>query len=455
MSYRTNSQETQTINGGITVTALNGEPGIIEVDGSIYADNFESNTINSHLTINGIKIKDSTFTLSSIIEPDNPVTGNTIFYLDSSDNQFKFKTNTGSIYNLTPLSDKGQLITHNGSTNSILPKGNDGYVLSVNDSTTTGLEWVPNNGSSNNITATINHYLVYIDNNPFKITQKSTGSIVLCIEPLIDLGCSGVFLLSKNTSISNNYNKTFLNISRSLTSNGTFDFIWNNKEGFDITKDYSEAIGSYLIYSNTLLSESELTLSSTTQVSLDSPFNNLSGCYFFSIFSYNESFPGGNYIITKSISSNNAFSLAELNTSKGTGNTKLIISWDSSLGIKLSKSSNNCDGIYKIVNNFSIPIKEVSIILFNTSSTVIEDFNYYKDKAFFMEIVSNVTNGPCAIFSITKNNINTYANVIRYGSPGIDNTTQLNVIWASNSKLNVSKTTNNYNGTYLIKFYFI
>lgn len=454
MSNRTSTQETQTINGGITVTSLNGEPGIIEVDGVIYADDFQSNTINSHLTINGIKIKNSTLTLNTVTSPNNPNTGETIFYIDSSDNILKMKNENGNTYSLNPLINKGQLQTHNGTNDTVLQKGTNGYVLSVNDLTESGLKWIENTGSSNTQTS-LNYYLVYIDNNPVKISHKSNGSVILCTEPLIDNGSTGVFLLTKNNSISSSFNKLFLNICRSLLNNGTFDFNWDTRKGFDIIKNYTEGIGNYLLYSNLQLPEILVTLSSTTQAILNNPFNNTRGCFFFSVYSYNNNFPSSNFVIVKSVSTVSSFLLAELNSSKGTGNTKLSVSWEPNSGIKLNKSTNNCDGEYKLINNFRLPIKEISFSLFNISNTILEEFNYYEKKSFFVEIISNVANGPCAVFSISKNISNTNGNIIRYSSPGLDNITRLDMGWSSNSKLNVFKTTNNYNGNYLIKIYFI
>lgn len=64
--------------------------------------------------------------------------------------------------------------------------------------------------------------------------------------------------------------------------------------------------------------------------------------------------------------------------------------------------------------------------------------------------VSSATSGaPFAIFSVTKNDRSAGASIARIASsPGVLANEQLSVSWASSDSLKLSKSSNNYNGTY-------
>ncbi len=71
-----------------------------------------------------------------------------------------------------------------------------------------------------------------------------------------------------------------------------------------------------------------------------------------------------------------------------------------------------------------------------------------------IKVISNVSNGPSAIFSICKNNPikNIYGNRLSI-DPGLNTNERLEIIWPANSTIQLRKTGSNYNGDYTVIYF--
>ena len=97
----------------------------------------------------------------------------------------------------------------------------------------------------------------------------------------------------------------------------------------------------------------------------------------------------------------------------------------------------------------NLGIRFNNITLTGTQGTAIS--SDYKG-SFVITVTNLITNGPSATFHITKNEPSVCAHIIRHTlSPGLSTLTGLDIKWPVNSMPMLSKTDNNYNGSYRIK----
>jgi hypothetical protein len=132
----------------------------------------------------------------------------------------------------------------------------------------------------------------------------------------------------------------------------------------------------------------------------------------------------------------------------------LNVSWPSNSGLSISKTTSSYNGVYYIVDNFQYTNLQTTVTLSGTSTIIIPPptFSYYKQQSFYISIVSQVTNGPNAIFYISKNINTNNGNIGSTVSFGYPSGERLNVTWNTNSLLQLSKNGTNFDGTYLITF---
>lgn len=73
--------------------------------------------------------------------------------------------------------------------------------------------------------------------------------------------------------------------------------------------------------------------------------------------------------------------------------------------------------------------------------------------SFFITVTNIVTNGPCAVFSVSKNNATATANINTLnGVPGVGDTTALVLTWPNNSGIALAKNNASYDGVYRLAY---
>jgi hypothetical protein len=99
-------------------------------------------------------------------------------------------------------------------------------------------------------------------------------------------------------------------------------------------------------------------------------------------------------------------------------------------------------------------VDALGIRFFNVELTGIAEttFNSFFTGSYTLEIFSNVSNGPTAIFSLSKCRATDGASIIRLCScAGSVSNERLLVNWPANQGMSLYKTGVNYNGTYTVK----
>lgn len=72
--------------------------------------------------------------------------------------------------------------------------------------------------------------------------------------------------------------------------------------------------------------------------------------------------------------------------------------------------------------------------------------------SFIISITNNISNGPTAIFHVTKNEPSNYAHIVRtVATPGKYSTTTLQITWPPNSGILINKNGMSYDGSYTVK----
>ena len=98
------------------------------------------------------------------------------------------------------------------------------------------------------------------------------------------------------------------------------------------------------------------------------------------------------------------------------------------------------------VDNLGISVNNITLT--NTTGTLISN-NLYG--SFVITVTNLITNGPSAIFNVTKNNSNVLAHIVRpVMTPGPNRVT-LNIDWPINSGILLYKDKNTFDGSYTVK----
>jgi hypothetical protein len=451
MSKRTDTNEAAQFQGTLTVVASDNPidygGGNIELEGALFTDIIRENTDALGVDLEGINFTDNYFTMTPITAPSNPPSGKQRVYVDTTDNLLKSRNDTGIVTVYQPLTTKGDLLTHNGTTQVALPVGASGYVLTSNPASSTGLEWVVNNASSNSVvknTFTLNDSASYI-------IDKVYGSWYACIAPLCLNGASCIFFTSKNIHTSNGSHIYRMCNNNSLISIDDLSLAWQAYKSVKIDKNYSEGKGDYLNNSNKDFNYTVVTLTVTSWVSLGTEYNVTTGAFFVSVYSDNNG-PCATFVICKSDSTLNSGSIFVISSSNGSFGTSLNFRWLAASGLQISKSNINNNGDYNVINNFQ-NITSTTITLSGTSIVTLPKtfFNFYESKTFVIRIYSNaVANSPKSIIFVSKNTNGVSAPQTSNRSPGKTTLERIFLSWESNSLVKINKDGPNYDGVYIV-----
>lgn len=439
-------------NGSCVVSGGVGIGGDVYTQGITYFKNTtdsKSSTSGSVLISGGLGVKanisGNAIILPSITKPiyNNIVDNTSQFYIDANDNLFKsITTTTGTLTTYQPTNTKGDLLTHNGITQVRLPVGLDGQILTVNSNTVDGMEWSYGANKSNQI------YLGGNDNSTTCfIIQNPEGAFIVCIYPIVKYGASANFFFTK--SFSSQYGHIITTNGNPSFDNGILLAEYNPYQGIELYKTTNGSNGLYIENSNQLFLGATIQLTSTNLTTTN--FISTYGAYFISISSQNNG-PAATFIITKSDPSLNSCQITKISSSPGTNNCNLYIQWHSLSPFNIYKTTNDNDGFYTIIDNFP-NINVFTITLTNTNTVYLQKklFNFYEKKSFFIKIAYNLMNGPCSIFSMSKNHHTISGNKTTYQSPGKTSLEKILFNWNSNSLPSISKTGTNYNGIYNVE----
>lgn len=448
MSRFTDDMENQVTYGNLSILPdINPDrgDGSLEVYSTIYTDTISANTINGPVSLENIKFLDNTIAIDNTVAPTNAYTNNEMFYTDTIDGKFKSINNSGNVTVYQPITTKGDIVTHNGTTQVRLPIGLSGQVLSVNGSSY--LEWVENNNSTSNT----NVNTISVTNKEIAVTDTSIGSHFCFIWPSIYNGQSANYFYSKS-SANITGGITAVNQNSSLVGNVNLISSYPEYQGFTLQNTDTDTQGPFKTLDSSQFIKTQITLTGTTGIVYSA---NTTGVYYLSITSDFINGPSSNFLICKSIASSTTANITRISNSPGVSpTTNLEISWPSNGSLSISKTTSSFNGLYTVINNFQFTNNQTTITLTGTSDTVIPGnvFGYYNQKSFGISVVSNVTNGPNAIFFVSKNSNEVNGNVHTTRSNGATTGERLKLTWGINSLLTLSKTGVNYNGNYTLTF---
>ena len=453
MVRRTDDSENAEFHGILTILgspeSSGGGDGSLEVSGKVYTDYIQGNLENGPVDINGVSIGNGNITIASTTQSGVvPSVGDHLFYV--KDNLLQSLNSSGTVTVYQPNTTKGDLISHNGSTQIRVPIGASGNVLTVDPTTESGLKWTtPQTGSSRSS----NRFTLLVQGSEgsVSIMDNIYSSTFAAISPYISGAAGGTFIFSK--SIDNRVgNFIKINSSPVAGSGGRLECIYNSYSSPEIYKDYSTGDGDYSLVTSDNYYSTNLTLTGTSWVSLGTEYSGLSGVYFISIYSdLNGSC--ASFLICKSFSSSLGPALTKLSSSPSITGGNLELRWNASSGIEIRKTSSGEDGGYLVVDNFQNSISS-TISLNSTNLTTITDraFRYYERKNMILRISSKtLSDAPCSIYFISKNERQTRGNRYSLFSPGKTTLEKIEINWNINSLLTLNKTGENYNGEYIVE----
>lgn len=444
MSRFTDSLENQVTYGNLSILPdvnIDTGDGSLEVYGIVYTDTISANTINGTVTLESVKFLDSTIGIDNTTAPVNSYPNNNLFYSDTIDSKFKSIDNSGNVTVYQPITTKGDLATHNGTTQVRLSIGTTGQVLTVNSGNY--LQWADNNFTGGNS--------IYVNtislpsNIDVSVTDTSIGSHFCFIWPSIYYRQSANYFYSKR-SANIIADVTVINNNKSLS--GTLIPSYPVYQGFTLKN--TDTTGPFKTLDSSQFIKTQITLTGTATTVYTT---NTTGAYYLSITSDFIDGPSSNFLICKSIASSTTAAITRISNSPGTSPlTNLVITWPSSGSLSISKTTSSFNGIYNITDNFQYTNTQSTINL--TTSTTIPGnvFGYYTQKSFGLSVKSNITNGPNAIFFVSKNSNTVNGNMYSIRSNGATTGEKLNLTWGINSLLTLSKTGVNYSGDYTLTF---
>lgn len=453
MVRKTDDSEAVEFRGMVTVIPLDNPlegDGSLEIQGSIYADNIESNTIGDPLLINGVSVLSSTLTLAEqSLTPIPPLTTDKTFFV--KDSLLKDINNSGLITTYQPITTKGDLATYDNilQTQTRLPVGNPGTVLVADPTTNTGLNWA----TPKQATAASNSIFIsgQNTNNSVVISNAAYSSVFASISPQVKDAYSGIFAFSKSRGpIKGNIVK--LTSSPAISQSGTLEPLYDEYSFPEIYKTYN-GNGSYLVSDTNEYSNVSVNLTGTAWVQLPSPFNVLTGAFSISVFT-DTGGPSANFLICKSIPDSTGAIINRISSSPGISGGNLLLRWNANTGIEISKTSVGQGGEYKATDNFQLPIITNTITLSGTTPIQLFDkkVNCYQQRNRIIRIYSSiVANSPCSIYFVSKTSANTTCGSFSVRAPGKTTLELITVSWTANSLISISKTGANYDGIYILE----
>lgn len=442
-----------------TLSSSSSTVGSVRLQGGLSiantTDSTSSTSGGSFTTAGGLSVSKKLFVgdtvnLTGVSSPIAPNVNISTFYIDSLDNLFKSKNNSGSVTVYQPTTTKGDLLTHDGMVSVRLPAGPDGYSLTTDSSTTSGLKWAEVVGGSASGSSNANSFTLISVNIKTIVVESALGSYFYLTYPCIDDGSSCVFFTSKSLVPLSGVGVRF-NSNNSLINGGLISLTYPPYKGIDLRKSYVEGDGNYIGNSNEFFVQSSISLTGTSWVNIGP--STLTGCFSFSVSSYNGG-PCACFMLTKNSSTQTNGNIVRLVSTPSSTSGVLNMRWNSGLFPQIQKSNINDDGIYKIIDNFQDTSSSTTITLSGTTKTTIDRsiFNYYENKSLLIKVTSSITGGPFAIFTISKNSPTRGGNSTAYRSPGVSSGELLRIFWDSQKTIEISKNGNNYNGVYDVVF---
>lgn len=440
MTRFTDSLENQVTYGNISILPdinIDTGDGSLEVYGTIYTDTILANTINGSVTLESVKFLDSTIGIDNTTAPVNSYLNNNLFYSDTIDSKFKSVDNSGNVTVYQPITTKGDLATHNGTTQVRLPIGTTGQILTVNSSS--DLQWTDNNATGSN-GITVNTISLPTETN-VSVTDTSIGSHFCFIwSSIYDRQSANYFYSKSSADIIGDV--TIIN-----SNNNTLIPSYPEYQGFALQN--TDTTGPFKTLDSSQFVKTQITLTGTATTEYTT---NTTGVYYLSITSDFIDGPSCNFLICKSIASSTTSAITRISNSPGSSpTTNLVITWPSNGSLSISKTTSSFNGIYNIIDNFQYTNTQTTINLTSSADIPGNIFGYYTQKSFGLSVKSNITNGPNAIFFVSKNSNEVNGNVYSIRSNGLTGE-QLNLSWGINSLLTLSKTGVNYNGNYTLTF---
>lgn len=453
MIRKSDDSEAIEFRGMVTVIPLDNPlegDGSLEIQGSIYTDNIQSNTIGDPLLINGVSVLSSTLTLAEqTLTPSNPLTTNKTFFV--KDSLLKDINSSGLITTYQPITTKGDLATYDNilQTQTRLPVGNPGTVLVADPTTNTGLNWaIPKQA-----TAASNSIFISGQNanNSVTVSGAAYSSVFVSISPQVKNAYSGIFAFSKSRGpIKGNIVK--LTSSPAISQNGSLEPLYDEYSFPEIYKTYNRD-GSYLVSDTNEYSNVSVNLTGTAWTPLPSPFNVLTGAFSISVFT-DTGGPSANFLICKSIPDSTGAIINRISSSPGISGGNLLVRWSANTGIEISKTSVGQGGEYKATDNFQLPTISNVITLSGTIPIQFLDkkVNCYQQRNRIIRIYSTtISNSPCSIYFVSKTSANTTCGSFSVRAPGKTTLELITVSWAANSLVTISKSGTNYDGIYNIQ----
>lgn len=267
---------------------------------------------------------------------------------------------------------------------------------------------------------------------------------------------NGTFTIMKNNA---NHSPTITKINGTSVENTKLNLSWSPDCEIDIAKTSNRFDG---LYSYQVLYEFQ-NLDDNLQehllfgVSYTEIIDNTFGANIFSIDTREVNNPIGIYAVSKS-SSNILPSITVLNQTRNSiTNEKLLVHWDISKPIELSKSSNSTNILSYMKNFKNYTIFQRNFTLNGTTNTEIGSVNggntFQKKHRFSgFIIIEGLTDGfPCAIFSVSKNvKTNTEGITLVSSSRGYLTGEKIVLTWPTESFIQIKKNGNNHDGVYRI-----
>jgi hypothetical protein len=377
--------------------------------------------------------------------PSNPDPTFSRVFFNTVGNVLQTLDTNGKISTLNPLTSKGDIPVHNGTTETRLPIGTNGQVLVVDTASSSGLKWgdAVINGTSNSSKGGAK---TLFGTQLTMVKDVLYGSELNTVVNEVSGGPCGNFFTSKRSSDISAAKVSVTN-SPGVGSLELLNLEWFANEEIELSKNGPNYDGNYSseFYNSTFL---PVSLSGVSWIEI---FPELVGVFVIKV-SNDISGPVANFLACKNVATQNNGSIIRISQSPSSAGARLRIRWQSNSGIELRKTESDSDGSYNYTNLVSLETN-ITTLKTLTGTTPVEISKKHQRLSSIIAVYSNVTNSPCAIFSISKNDRNTSANIARLvSSPGVSTLETLRLLWNANSSLQMYKDGNGYNGEYIIVF---
>ena len=463
----TDEDEANVFNGNVSIqTNYNGDKSSLEVTGNIFTDflseynpgfglhiintqNVTGDTLGSVVFYGGTRfikeISVKTFidlqgTLVGVPDSDKTrlffnTTGNVIQTIDSNS-----KTST-----LNPLTTKGDITVHDGTTEVALPLGSDGQTLVVDSQETTGIKWTTSSGSDDSSKGGATSLV----GTQLSMTNDSlTGTFFNCIVNEVSKGpCANFFISKSRDSITEARVQT--SFSPGLVSLERLRLRWFVNEEVELFKNGPEYDGDFL--SDFYLKTSGVLAIALSGTAWNSTSTDTKGAFILTVSNDFEG-PVANFLITKNIAGNNGGSSVRISNSPSSAGSRLRIRWTSNSSLELKKNGVDNDGEYNVCNLVTRTSNTIiSVTLSGTTPVTIS--RKHQRISTLIVVTTEISNGPYAIFSVSKNDKTISGNTVRLcSSPGGTTLETLQLVWSIDSKLTLQKSASGYNGVYNVTF---